>query len=183
MCNLFRRNLPIEEEQDGELERERAQARAEAREQREQNQMSAAYEILLAQDLSEPRSLVGFLVCYPEHTRFNINRRLEVGRYLRGVFQDRVHAHIPRAEPSRHRHECRVMAVILKDDGRYPRTSYQFIDHLNHRALEAVNSRLVPCHPSHRIQYPFVTNGLMLAWVRLSRQGRRPSGAVCFHPS
>ncbi|PLB48633.1 hypothetical protein P170DRAFT_425671 [Aspergillus steynii IBT 23096] len=177
MCNWLRRGSTAEQDEE---QRARDVARAEAREQREQELMNTAYETLLAQDPSPPRSLVGVLVCYPENSRFNLNRRRDVGRYLRNAIHDRVHARLPRSEPAFHLHECRIMAVILKDDGRYPQTSQDFINHLNRRALDAVNAKLVPSHPNHRIQYSFVTDGLMLALVRLPVESRRNGLALRF---
>ncbi|KAK1144104.1 hypothetical protein N8T08_005766 [Aspergillus melleus] len=171
---------PCRSRHDEGEEETREHARAAAQEQRLQDLMKAAYESLLAQDPSPPRCLVSILVCYPENIRFNVNRRHEVGRYLRNIIRDRVDTGIPRAEPEYHIHDCRAMVVTLKDDGRYSPTSHEFQAHLNRRALELINSRLVPCHPDLRIQYPFVTNGLMLAMVRLQNNGPRPNRPIRF---
>ncbi|KAI9041854.1 uncharacterized protein KD926_006399 [Aspergillus affinis] len=169
---------PCRSRHDEEEEGAQEQARTAASQQRQRDLITAASERLLAQDLSPPRSLVSISVCYPENVRFNVNIRREVGRYLRHVLEDRVYTGIPRAVPENHLHECRAMIVALKDDGRYSSRSREFQGHLNRRALEAVNSRLVQCHPDLRIQYPFVTTGLMLTLVRLQNRDPRPNRLV-----
>lgn len=154
------------------------QVRVEAHEQCMQERMNAAYQELLAQVPLEPRRLVSVLVCCPEGVSFNIYRRREVGRYIRNALRDRVEMGIPRANPAFHHHECRVISVIMKDDGEYSPTSKEIQRHLYLRALEAVNMKLVPCHPNHRIDYPFVGDGLMLALIRLPQEARRSSRSL-----